>query len=790
MTLKTDVFILTGEWQDLPRSREHPHGCHLLRYYGISKEHGRVEIIIDRQQPLFFIPRAAVLPPGVRPVQRKALALRNFAGEEVDALYFAAQRDLRSAAKTLRALNVPTYEADLKPERRYLMERFINAQATVQGQATHNGQLTTFRNPRLTPCEITPEFTVLSFDIETGVDSDRLYSIAVHLSGKNAEEQQRVFMLGESPPTAPAFISFHPTEQKVLEAFLHWFQEADPDILIGWNVIGFDLAFLERKSREWGIPFLLARNGRSITLAKRERIGYTAEISGRVVIDVSQTLRMSFYSFEDYRLETVAQALLGRGKAISSEDEKIAEIERLFREDKPGLARYNLQDCLLVSEIVRKTGLLELMVRRSQISGLLLNQVGMSVAAFDHYMLPRLHRKGFVAPNADDVAGTEHAAGGYVMEPVPGIYQQVVVLDFKSLYPSIIQSFKIDPLSRLRADVDPLTTPTPRPYRFSATEHILPELIDRLIIQRAEARRAGDAHLSQAIKILMNSFYGVMGSFGCRFYHPDLPSAITGTGQWLLKGCKAFLEAQGYPVLYGDTDSVFVQLKPGASVGAGASRGSNSGWAEEKGRELAALLNRYWREELQKMGVVSYLEMEFEKYYHKFVLPIGRATGGGARKRYAGLLLSGGKPVLEFVGMEFVRSDWTPLAKQFQHELYWRVLNGLEYRIWIRGLIDSLLAGRLDEQLVYRKRLRKDADEYTKNISPQVRAARMMKKPGREVRYLVTREGPVPIERHPRNIDYQHYIEKQLRPIADSLLGLLGISFRELIRPAQLELFE
>lgn len=770
--LKTDVFILTGEWEDLPRSREHPQGRHLLRYYGISQEHGRVEILIDRQKPLFFVPRAAVLPPGVRPSERKAVALRNFAGEEVDALYFPTQKALRAAAKTLKGLDIPTYEADLKPERRYLMERFINARAAVQGQATRNGRLTAFRNPRLAPCETSPEFAILSFDIETGVESDQLYSIAVHLTGKNLEEQ-RAFMLGESPGAAPEFISFHPTGQKVLEAFLRWFQEADPDILIGWNVIGFDLAFLERKSREWGIPFHLARSERPINLAKRERIGYTAEISGRVVIDVSQTLRMSFYSFEDYRLETVAQALLGRGKTISSEDEKIAEIERLFREDKAELARYNLQDCLLVSEIVRKTGLLELMVRRSQISGLLLNQVGMSVAAFDHYMLPRLHRKGFVAPNADDIAGLEHAAGGYVMEPVPGIYEHVAVLDFKSLYPSIIQSFKIDPLSRLRANIDPLTTPNG--YRFSAGEHILPEFIDRLMAQRAEARRAGDAHLSQAIKILMNSFYGVMGSFGCRFYHPDLPSAITGTGQWLLKGCKAFLEAQGYPVLYGDTDSVFVQLKMDG--------------AEEKGRELAALLNRYWQEELQKMGVTSYLEMEFEKYYHKFVLPIGRATGGGARKRYAGLLLAGGKPVLEFVGMEFVRSDWTPLAKQFQHELYWRVLNGLEYRNWIRGLIDSLLAGRLDAQLVYRKRLRKDADEYTKNISPQVRAARMMKKPGREVRYLVTRDGPVPIERHPRNIDYRHYIEKQLRPIADSLLGLSGVSFRELIRPAQLELF-
>ncbi len=788
MKQKTDIFILTGEWQDLPRRREQPQGGHVLRYYGISAELGTVEVWVDRQKPLFFIPRGVALPSGIAPAARKPVELRNFAGQPVDALYFPTWRALRAAANILKTHAIPTYEADIKPERRYLMERFINAQATVEGSAERRGQLTVFRNPRLNPCEVTPAFVVASLDIETGVESDRLYSIAVHLSRPGGEEQSQVFMLGRPAHDADPFVSFYSTEPELLRAFLHWFQTADPDLIIGWNVIGFDLAFLERKSRAWGIPLNLARSNRPIRLFKRERMGYSAEISGRVVIDVSQTLRMSFYSFEDYRLETVAQTLLHTGKTISAEEEKIAEIERMFREDKAALARYNLQDCALVTQIVRKTGLLELLVRRSQISGLLLNQVGMSVAAFDHFFLPRLHRKGYVAPNAEDITGQEHAAGGHVMEPVPGIYEHVVVLDFKSLYPSIIQTFKIDPLSRLCAEVNPRTTPGPKPYRFSATEHLLPEFIARLMEQRAAARRAGDAHLSQAIKILMNSFYGVMGSFGCRFYHPDLPSAITGTGQWLLKGCKAFLEAQGYRVLYGDTDSVFVQLPP-EEVLPGNGAAGEAMRAAEKGRELAARLNRYWREELQKMGVTSFLEMEFEKYYRKFVLPIGRATGGGARKRYAGLRMVAGQPELEFVGLEFVRSDWTPLAKRFQYELYWRVLNGLPYREWIRGLIRDLLRGKLDAELVYTRRLRKDPADYIKNISPQVRAARRMKKPGREVRYLITRDGPAPIEQNPGNIDYYHYIDRQLRPIADSLLGLLGLSFRDLSRPAQLELF-
>lgn len=772
MKLSTDIFILTGEWQDI-------NGRHYLRYYGVSKEYGSVEIIINNQKPLFFIPRTARLPAWIQPSERRAVSLCNFAGEEVDALYFPTQKALRDAVQILKDANIPTFEADVKPERRFLMERFINAQATVQGKAVQQGRRLVFTNPRMTPCEITPEFTVLSLDIETGVESDRLYSIAAYIESPSPlpnQEKSRVFMLEEAPPLFPEYLSFYPSERELLQAFLKWFGEVDPDIIIGWNVIGFDLVFLERKCHDSGIPFTLSRSNRPVSLRKKERWGHVADVSGRVVIDGPQALRGAFFTFDDYRLETVARDLIDSGKAIDSEEDKIEQIERMFREDKAALARYNLQDCVLVSEIFRKTGLLKLFVRRSQISGMLLSQVGMSVAAFDHYFLPRLHRKGIVAPNAEDITGMEHAAGGYVMEPEPGIFDHVIVLDFKSLYPSIIQSFKIDPFSRLKADINSLQTP--KGLRFSATEHILPELIDRLMEQRARAKREGDRYLSQAIKILMNSFYGVMGAFGCRFYHPDLPTAITGTGQWLLLGCKEFLEQAGYRVLYGDTDSVFIQLKPEEARQAAAT-----------GIELAERLNRHWQTELQKMGVTSYLEMEFEKYYRKFVLPLARAVSGGARKRYAGLAVNGEKETLEFVGMEYVRSDWTPLAKEFQYELYRRLLTGVEVRDWIIGLIKKILNGELDDKLIYRKRLRKDAHEYNKNIAPQVRAALMMKKPSREVRYLVTRKGPVPIELSPQNIDYQHYIEKQLKPIADSILGLLGTSFEALIYPEQLELF-
>ena len=281
----------------------------------------------------------------------------------------------------------------------------------------------------------------------------------------------------------------------------------------------------------------------------------------------------------------------------------------------------------------------------------------------------------------------------------------------------------------------------------------------------------------------MNSFYGVMGSFGCRFYHPNLPTAITGTGQKLLMGSKAFLAEQGYEVIYGDTDSLFLKLKEG--------EGEN---AEVSGQRIAEDLNKYWSEKIQnEYSLKSYLEIEFEKYYRKFILTPARGSEAGAKKRYAGLLVEsasgGGKEAIEFVGMEFVRSDWTRLAKEFQVELYSRIFNNEEIENWLGEIVKKVRAGEYDDKLVYRKRLRKDLEEYTKNIPQHVKAARMLPETSGTVYYVITKRGPVPVELKHTDIDYDHYIEKQIRPIADSVLILLGESFDGIVQSDQLSFF-
>jgi len=326
-------------------------------------------------------------------------------------------------------------------------------------------------------------------------------------------------------------------------------------------------------------------------------------------------------------------------------------------------------------------------------------------------------------------------------------------------------------------DVD--TIQTLNGYKFSASLHILPDFIDELMKLRDSAKKKKDKQLSQAIKILMNSFYGVMGSYGCRFYHPDLPRAITGSGHKLLLGSKDYLENKGLKVVYGDTDSLFVMLND-ISVDDG----------EAQGKKIVKELNLFWKNKLKKeFKVESYLELEFEKYYRKFIITPARGAEIGAKKRYAGLVTKDGKENIEFVGMEFVRSDWTKLAKEFQVELYQKVFDGVEVEDWIRGEIQKLKSGKYDDKLIYRKRLRKEVEDYTKNVPPHARAAKLLNEPRDVIYYAITQRGPIPIELKHNDFDYDHYIEKQLKPIADSVLSLLGKNFDSIAENDQLSFF-
>ncbi len=775
-------FILQDSIVDGKRGMELHYWVKLADNSQVDKVGQIVKLIFTEEKPIFFVDSDSKLPPGLN-ASIKELPLKAFNGRSVKGVYFNSHRDYLKAKSDFQNQSIRTYESDIWPSERFLMERFINGSLAFQGQniiKDANGY-DCFINPQIKKSNQVPKFSILSLDIETSLTND-LYSIGIHHKGN--EEIKHVYMLDEKREyreiSNASDVSFYDSEYELLKKFLADFSKIDPDFIAGWHVVGFDLKFLERKCHQHGLKFSLGRDFSEAKLSQRKSGMWIADIAGRSVLDGPRILKLAFYQFENFKLGTVASEVLGGSKDIEATgSEKVEEITRRFHEDKLALAKYNLLDCTLVLDIYEKLHILDHLLKRVRYSGLLIDKLGISTRAFDHLYLPLIHRRGFVANNTLDIEKDASSLGGYVMEGKSGLHEHVIVLDFKSLYPTIIQTFKIDPLSRLKGDINPITTVNG--VQFSKTEHILPEIITKLLADRKEAKDKSDANLSQAIKILMNSFYGVLGSGGCRFYHADLPQSITQTGQWLLKEAINIIEDSGHEVVYGDTDSLFIKLNF-----------LEIGNKHKFANELATKVNERISEKIQKkFGIESFLEIEYEKYFAKLFLPMSRGSDQGTKKRYVGYLEN---QQLYFSGMEFVRSDWTKASKEFQFELYTHFFKNEDMMDFIKDFVARLKNGEFDEKLVYKKRLSKDVSEYTKTNPPHVKAARLLleKEPKRfikDVEYVMTRMGPVPLELGPKDIDYSHYIDKQLAPIGNDVLRFLGLSFEDIISGSQISLF-
>lgn len=673
----------------------------------------------------------------------------------------------------LTKAGIPTYEADVRFAMRHLIDLGIRGSLEIRGEGREQPGLgVVFEDPEIGPADWTPRLAVLSLDIETDPAARRLLAVGLH--GCGASEVLLLTPEGYAcPPGARPFAS----ERELVAGFAARVRQIDPDVLTGWNVVDFDLAVLDRVASRERVPLELGRGAGGLRL--RASLGAArgarqASVPGRVVLDGIHLLRGAFVRMDDYGLDAVARSVLGEGKTLAGRG-RAEEILRLFDEDREQLALYNRTDARLALEVLEKLRLVELAVERSRLTGLPLDRVASSIAAFDFLYLSALGRRRVVAPSVQSVGtdAPEPQEGGHVLEPLPGLYRHVAVLDFKSLYPSLIRTFEIDPWNLVRPEAgqveeDPILAPNGA--AFGRRKAILGEILDELVPRREEARRAGDAVKSHAIKILMNSFYGVLGTPACRFHDARLANAITSFGREMLLWCRARIEASGRRVLYGDTDSLFVET---GAADAAAARALGEGLAADLNRDLARHVAERWR-------VPSRLELVFDRLYLRLCLPAMRRGGAGARKRYAGLVEGAGGERVVFTGMEAVRGDWTELAKDVQRELYARLFADRPVVEYLRAVVAELRTGALDARLVYRKSLRKAPSAYTATTPPHVAAARQM--PGKtrgRVAYVVTTAGPEPAEalRHP--IDHEHYVERQLRAVAEPVLALLGEDWDE-----------
>ncbi len=696
---------------------------------------------------------------------------------------------LETAARLLEVRGVQVRHRERPRASDALTALGISGPVEIHGEPTAGRRVdAVFVNPELSPAREMVPLRWLALDVETDRDQS---VVAVSLAGANGPGE--VLFLG--PALSRGDVTSFATEKALLASLSRRLLERDPDVITGWNVVDFDVRVLVKRFAACGLPFDAGRTAEAAALREREGRRSLAEVPGRAVIDAMRLLRSSAERFSEQSLESAARAVLGEGKTVALRGRaKLAELSRLRREEPERFCAYCLRDSELVLRILRKTGLDALTAKRAALTGVSVELAWTSIPAFERIYAAELRERRVAPPERVDPRVSD-AAGGTVLEAAAGLFDNVLVFDFRSLYPSLIRTFNIDPLAHARADAAPREDDlvAPNGARFERRPGILPRIIARYAAEREAALSAGDDTAAHVYKILQNSFYGVLGAERCRYARTELAGAITSFGKLFLTAARDFFEGRGHRVLYGDTDSVFVL----------SGRGDAADFATLTafGLEHADELNHHLEERIaREYGAPSHLRIRCEKAYRRFLIPRLKSEAGegrGRAKGYAGLKLApDGSAAVEIKGMEGVRSDFTPLARRFQMELLSKAFAGegeAALAGFCRELVRRMARGELDGELVYTKSLRRPAREYGSQ-TPQVRAARMLgwtRQRGR-VSYVMTRAGAEPVDgRSAASLDYAHYRDRQLLPIARSIADVLGLDADAWFGAAkQLELFE
>ena len=670
--------------------------------------------------------------------------------------------------------NVKMYELDLPYENRYLIDNKIEI---------FEGDFSKIR------------FKYLCLDIETIGDdfsNQKIVLIStfspinfnfVYVNLQYLDEDKKNQIRNMKNKKADFQIKYFENEKQMLENFQKDILEKSFQIFTGWNVVDFDFNVIKIRFDYYKIPFVFSNyDGETkIRIIKDFFKDSTLLIPGILVMDSIMLLKKNFINFPDFKLSTVAKIVLEDDKIDLEDDDKDNEeesgdfstndkinlITKLYLKNPQKLIEYNFKDSKLVSLILEKLDIFDLMKNRSIISKTPLLKVKSPIASLDIMYLSLLHNNFKKVANSNFNFLTSGAImGAYVITPKKGFYDDIFVFDFKSLYPSIIMTYNLDPLT-MNNEGEIIT---PNNIRFKNSKSILPQILLDLSSKRDMAKKEKDKIKSNAIKTTMNSFYGAIASPKSRFYSKEIGEAITSFGRQTIKDTKKFIEEDLKigKIIYGDTDSCFIKFNK---------KFVNNEDKMNYSKEIQEKINDFFNKKISKINRKNFLKIEAEKIYEKFFI--------ASKKRYVGLNSKTKK--LDFVGLEFVRGDWTELAKNFQLKIVNLIFQNSskdKIKTFVYDFIDKLKKKEFDKDLIYFKKLTKDLVDYTKTTPPHVKAAREVKNfDGRNVKYLMTLGGPKHISKidEKTKIDYNHYIEKQLIGVSDDLFESIGIDIEDLV---------
>ncbi|HKV90199.1 MAG TPA: DNA polymerase domain-containing protein, partial [Thermoplasmata archaeon] len=586
--------------------------------------------------------------------------------------------------------------------------------------------------------------TTLSFDIENSIRERTIYCICGVVD--RADGTRSTFRFGG------------PDERKTLEEFLRIVRTEDPDVLTGYNIGGYDLPLLLERAEAVGrLPLALGRDG-SIPRDAGNRLW---RAPGRVIADAWWFARRDLRPKQE-SLDFVSRTLLGDKKL----DVDRRNIDAEWAADPARVMEYCEHDADLALRILQKLRSIERGADLATVAHLPLDEGlnGRTSQYIDSLLIPRADRLGVGVPPTRRTGRDAPIEGGYVHAIRPGIYAWVVVLDFKSMYPSIIISRNIC-FTTLSPDG---TTKSPSGARFVTPDvrvGLIPEILRELLTDRDRFRRAmaGAAApeerlyfdgLQNAVKILMNSFYGVLASSFYRFTDKEIGSAITSFARDEITSIIKALEADGHEVVYSDTDSVFVRSPvPGLEA------------------------SREFGESISKRFTRSGITFEFQSVYASFF-------SHGAKKRYVGRT-AWPKDELVIRGYETRRTDAFDFQSESLLEVFDLVLSGNTDGAVARAreLVQQARKGDVPaERLVIARSVREESEynEGTRDALPFLRAFKMLKEegydviPGMKVAWIVTDSSKSPQEIEPvregrkmqRRPDYDYYADRVAQTLA------------------------
>lgn len=688
----------------------------IIHVFGRHPKTNELEhIIVHNFRPYFYVPtqESDKIDDQYSIVETETPAQETIRGKSVKRCYTSIPREVGYVRDEFDV----TYEADIRFPNRFLIDNGIKSGMKVPERRRKDGTIVVPVG-EVEPADAQADARTNIFDIEVedrnGFPEDGEEPI-ICIASWDSYLDEYVIWLYESPEADEAPIEvdgYEPLEDmdyhvvkfseedKMLSSFIEYIRTTDPDILTGWNFDDFDAPYLIDR-----LEVLEDESEYDLNPDKLSRIdevwnGWTPNIKGRVVFDLLDAYkRTKFSELDSYRLDAVAEDELGVGK--EHYDGKIGD---MWDDNPRRLIEYNLRDVELCVELDRKQSVIAFWDEVRTFVGCQLEDAPTPSDAVDMYFLHKVNDR-FILPSKGS-SESEDYEGGAVFDPITGVAENVTVLDLKSLYPMCMITTNASPETKVdnpeEYDGEVFYAPTGVAFR-KEPDGIIREVLEELLEERVKKKELRGQYSPDedeyqkydrqqaAVKVIMNSTYGVLGWERFRLYDKEMGAAVTATGRDVIEFTEKISEELGYEVTYGDTDSVMLELGQVGDEEVNSDveisdelREEQPQLDEDEMMQLQRCIDRsleieeeineaYSRFAKEKLNADEHrFQIEFEKLYRRFFQ-------AGKKKRYAGhILWKEGDHVnkIDITGFEAQRSDIAPITRKVQTDVIEMIVRG------------------------------------------------------------------------------------------------------------------